>query len=74
MIIVVIAKRIGLLSFIAMTCVTILLDHTPLTFDSEIWYAAYGWLTLGVLAAFSFYGFRTALAGRPVFEGMLVRE
>jgi len=73
-IVVVIAMRFGLLAFIAMNCVVILLDHTPLTFDSETWYAAYGWLTLAVVAAFSFYGFRTALAGRAVFEGMLVRD
>jgi serine/threonine-protein kinase len=70
----IVAMRFGLLAFIAMNAVVILLDHTPLTFDADVWYAAYGWLTLAVLAALTVYASRTALGGRAVFEGLLVRD
>ena len=70
----IIAMRFGLLSFIVMNSVVILLDHTPLTFDANVWYASSGWLTLALLIVIAFYGFRTALAGHSVFEGMLARE
>jgi hypothetical protein len=39
-----------------------------MTFDPGIWYSGSSWIVLAVLSALAFYGFRAALAGRPVFE------
>jgi hypothetical protein len=44
-----------------------LLDHTPLTFDSTIWYAGQSWLALAICAGLALFGVRTAVAGRPLF-------
>jgi len=42
----------------------------PLTTDSSAWYAGTSLFLLLVLAALAVYGFRIALAGRPMFSGM----
>jgi len=41
----------------------------PLTTDSSAWYAGTSLFVLLVLAALAVYGFRIALAGRPMFSG-----
>ena len=41
----------------------------PLTTDSSAWYAGTSLFVLLVLAAIAIYGFRIALAGRPMFSG-----
>jgi hypothetical protein len=41
----------------------------PATLDSSAWHAGYGYVTVAVVAALAFYGFRTSLGGRPVFAG-----
>jgi len=41
----------------------------PLTTDSSAWYAGTSLFLLLVLAALAVYGFRIALAGKPVFAG-----
>jgi hypothetical protein len=41
----------------------------PLTADSSAWYAGTSLFVLLVLAAIAIYGFRIALAGRPMFSG-----
>jgi len=41
----------------------------PLTTDSSAWYAGTSLFLLLVLAALAVYGFRIALAGKPVFSG-----
>jgi serine/threonine-protein kinase len=41
----------------------------PLTTDSSAWYAGTSLFLLLVLAALAVYGFRIALAGRPMFSG-----
>ena len=63
--------RIGLLSLIVMTLTNILLDHVPMTFDPGVWYSGSSWIVLALLAALAVYGFRVALAGRPVFDGLM---
>ena len=65
--------RVGLLSIIVAVLTSILLDHVPMTFDPGVWYSDSSWIVLAVLTALAVYGFRVALAGRPVFEG-LIRE
>ncbi len=46
----------------------------PLTTDSSAWYAGTSLLVLLVLAALAIYGFRIALAGRPMFGGLRLEE
>jgi hypothetical protein len=41
----------------------------PLTTDSSAWYAGTSLFVLLILAALAVYGFRIALAGRPMFSG-----
>ncbi|HYT31524.1 MAG TPA: hypothetical protein VEO37_02930, partial [Thermoanaerobaculia bacterium] len=41
----------------------------PLTTDASAWYAGTSLFVLLVLAALAIYGFRIALAGKPVFSG-----
>jgi serine/threonine-protein kinase len=46
----------------------------PLTTDSSAWYAGTSLFLLLVLAALAVYGFRIALAGRPMFSGMRLED
>ncbi len=46
----------------------------PLTTDSSAWYAGTSLFVLLVLAALAVYGFRIALAGRPMFSGMRLED
>ena len=46
----------------------------PLTTDSSAWYAGTSLFLLLVLAALAVYGFRIALAGRPMFTGMPLED
>jgi hypothetical protein len=45
-----------------------------LTTDSSAWYAGTSLFLLLVLAALAVYGFRIALAGRPMFSGMQLED
>ena len=42
--------------------------NVPLTLDFSSWYAGIGLLAVGACAFIAWYGFRTALAGRPVWS------
>ena len=60
--------RFGLLALVFAN----IFGHTlqfPLTTDSSAWYAGTSLFVLGALAAIAIYGFRIALAGRPMFSG-----
>jgi hypothetical protein len=46
----------------------------PLTTDSSAWYAGTSLFVLLVLAALAVYGFRIALAGKPMFSGMRLED
>jgi hypothetical protein len=46
----------------------------PLTTDFSAWYAGTSLFVLLVLAALAVYGFRIALAGRPMFSGMRLED
>jgi len=46
----------------------------PLTTDFSAWYAGTSLFVLLVLAALTVYGFRIALAGRPMFPGMRLED
>ena len=61
--------RFGLLAWVSANYFGHMLQF-PLTTDSSAWYAGTSLLVLVVLAAIAIYGFRIALAGRPIFSGM----
>jgi serine/threonine-protein kinase len=46
----------------------------PLTTDSSAWYAGTSLFVLLLLAAIAVYGFRIALAGRPMFSGARLED
>ncbi|HLN57362.1 MAG TPA: hypothetical protein VK416_02320, partial [Thermoanaerobaculia bacterium] len=60
--------RFGLLAFVFCNFFAHFLEF-PLTTDSSAWYAGTSFFLLLVLAALAVYGFRIALAGRPMFSG-----
>jgi hypothetical protein len=63
----IIVVRFGLLAFVVMSFMLPLLDRTPLTFDSSIWYSGQSWLALAICAGLALFGVKTAVAGRPLF-------
>ena len=60
-------SRFGLLAVLASLSVWWLLQGMPLTFDLSAWYAGSTWITVLAIAALTGWGFRVALAGRPMF-------
>ena len=65
--------RFGLLALIFSNFFVHFLEF-PLTVDSSAWYAGTSLFLLLVLAAIAVYGFRIALAGRPMFSGMRLED
>ena len=65
--------RFGLLAWVFANYFAHMLQF-PLTTDSSAWYAGTSLLVLVVLAAIAVYGFRIALAGRPVLSGMRLED
>ena len=61
--------RFGLLALVFANFFSHFLQF-PLTTDPSAWYAGTSLFLLLVLAAISVYGFRIALAGRPMFSGI----
>ena len=45
-----------------------------LTLDPSLWYFGPSLFLLAVLGALTIYGFRIALAGRPLFSGMRLED
>jgi hypothetical protein len=70
----IIVVRFGLLAFVVMSFISPLLDRTPLTFDSAVWYAGQSWLVIAVCAGLALFGARTAVAGRPLIASSLMAE
>lgn len=62
-------RRFGLVALMMAFFVQQLTIDFPVTFDSSAWYAGYGYVALAIVAAIAVYGFKTSLAGRPVFAG-----
>ena len=65
--------RFGLLAWVFANYFGHFLEF-PLTTDSSAWYAGTSLFLLLVLAALAIYGFRVALAGRPLFSGMRLED
>ena len=58
--------RFGLLSLAVAYFTTIFVGQFPLILDFSAWYSSESVLTIIVILALAAYGFRTALAGRPL--------
>jgi hypothetical protein len=65
--------RFGLLSWVFSNYFGHFLEF-PLTTNTSAWYAGTSFFLLLVLAALAVYGFRIALAGRPMFSGMRLED
>ena len=65
--------RFGLLAWVVANYFLHCLQF-PLTTDSSAWYFGTSLLVVAVLAAIAVYGFRIALAGRPMFSGMRLED
>ncbi len=65
--------RFGLLVFVFAVYFSHFLEF-PLTTDSSAWYAGTSLFLLLVLAALAVYGFRIALAGRPMLPAMRLED
>jgi hypothetical protein len=59
--------RFGALAYATNIAVRSVLFNTPFGLDPASWYAPRGYLTLLLLASLAAWGFRAALAGRPLF-------
>ena len=70
----VVLLRFGLLPLVVSALVNPLLDHSPLTMDAASWYAPNSWLVLAFVTGLAVYGFRVALAGRPMLSGAFFNE
>jgi len=64
--------RLGLLALIVSLATSRLLDGTPLAMEPSSWAFPATATLVGLLLAASIYGFRTALAGRPLFDSRLL--
>lgn len=64
--------RIGLVAFIVDAFVWTLFISSPMTLQTSAWYSSAGYVSLGVVGAMAVYGFKTALAGRPVLKDPVV--
>lgn len=65
--------RFGLLATAVFTFMQNLMN-VPITTDTSAWYAWMGWLGVAIIAGVMIYGARTALAGQPLFGGVLTAE
>ena len=59
--------RFGLLALAVAQFVFLLLESFPFTMDFSLWYAGRSLFALLIILGLAFYGFRTALAGQPIF-------
>jgi hypothetical protein len=69
--VVVAAVRFGLLTILVAQCVSVMLTLLPIAIDSSVPYASSSRLIVLTVIALAAYGWHTALAGRPMFGGLL---
>jgi hypothetical protein len=63
--------RLGLLPMIVLVFTLSLFRGFPLTSNLSAWYAKDALLAMGIVLALAVYGFRTTLAGRPLWRDEL---
>ncbi len=61
--------RLGVLPIVAADLAQSFLQNTPATLDFSSWYAGVGLTAPVLIALIAWFGFRTALAGRPLLSG-----
>ena len=66
--------RIGLLAAISMSFFASLTSSMPMTPNVSAYYTGGTAITLLTLVALAAYGYRTALAGQPLFSGRLIED
>jgi hypothetical protein len=66
--------RGGLLSLVVALFVMFSMLEVPLTLDISAWFAGRALPVVAVVVALSLYGFRTALAGKPLFGRALLDD
>jgi eukaryotic-like serine/threonine-protein kinase len=69
---VVMLARAGVLPLIVSLICGPALDDQPLTIDSSVWYAPYGWFVAACVIGLAVYGFRVGRAGRPLLSRPLL--
>jgi len=72
--IVIVAVRFGLLTVLVAWLVSVLLTLMPIAIDSSVPYASSSRLILATVIALAAYGWHTALAGRPMFGAVFLRD
>jgi len=60
--------RIGLAAVVVDGFVWTLFASSPMTLQTSAWYSSAGYVSLGIVGAMAIYGFKTALAGRPILK------
>jgi hypothetical protein len=72
--IVLVAVRFGLLTMLVASFVSLLLTVLPIAIESSAPYASSSRLIVATVIALAAYGWHTALAGRPMFGAVLLRD
>ena len=66
--------RVGFLSVAVGISVYRLIDNSPMTYDTSVWYFGATLLALSMVLGLTLYGFRVSLAGQPLFRNLLQGE
>jgi hypothetical protein len=72
--IVLVAVRFGLLTMLVAWLVSVLLTLLPIAVDSSVPYTSSSRLIVATVIALAAYGWRTALAGRPILGGVFLSD
>ena len=72
--IVLVAVRFGLLTMLVASFVSVLLTLLPIAIDSSVPYASSSRLIVATVIGLAAYGWHTALAGRPMFGALFLRD
>ncbi len=72
--IVLLAVRFGLLMMLVASFVSVLLTVLPIAIDSSVPYASSSRLIVATVIALAAFGWHTALAGRPMFGAVFLRD
>jgi hypothetical protein len=72
--VVLVAVRLGLLTILVASFVSVLLILLPITVDASVPYVFSSRLIVATVIALAAYGWHTALAGRPMLGGLILRD
>jgi eukaryotic-like serine/threonine-protein kinase len=60
--------RVGLIAAIVDAFVWTIFESAPITLRTSVWYASAGYTAVVIVLAIASFGFKTALAGRPILK------